>query len=43
MTQHSTAALFLEEDTVMDVVCKDQAAVASEIDIDDLNVGLPAG
>ena len=43
MTQHGTAALLLEQDTVMDVVCKDQAAVASEIDIDDLNVGLPAG
>ena len=43
MTQHGAAALLLEQDTVMDVVCRDQAAVASEIDIDDLNVGLPAG
>src|SRR5215469_1149846 len=43
MTQHRAAALFLEQDTVMDIVRKDQASVASEINIDDLNVGFPAG
>src|SRR6202023_512280 len=43
MPDYGAAALFFEQHAVMHVMRKNKAAIASEIDIDDLNVGLAPG
>src|SRR5260370_40584985 len=43
MPDYGAAALFFEQHAVMDVMRKNKAAIASEIDIDDLNVGFAPG
>src|SRR5262249_8820654 len=43
VTQHRATALFFEQDAVVDVMRKNEAAIAREIDIDNLNVRLAPG
>src|SRR6266478_1666785 len=43
MADYSTAALFFEQHPIMHIMRKYEAAIASEIDIDHLNVGLAPG
>src|SRR5690348_5998687 len=43
MPDYGATALFFEQHAIMHVMRKNEAAIASEIDIDDLNVRLAAG
>src|SRR5882757_9039955 len=43
MPDYGATALFFEQHAIMHVVSKNEAAVASEIDVDHLNVRLAAG
>ena len=43
MADYGSTALFFEQHPIMHVMRKDEAAIASEIDIDHLNVGLAPG
>src|SRR5260370_24391489 len=43
MPDDGGAGLFFKQHAVMDVMRKNKAAIASEIDIDDLNVGFAPG
>src|SRR5437764_10131537 len=43
MPDYSAAALFFEQHAVMHIMRKDEAAIASKIDVDHLNVGLAPG
>src|SRR5579872_3523749 len=42
VAQYRAAGLFVEQHAIMDIMGQDQAAVAGQIDIDDLHIGLAA-